>query len=475
MYPLFHLPAVGELLAAVAYTKREVMNQPKPTTRTFTLTTEDIRGFIGQPAANLADLLLKYPDVFALHIEALRDGILTGYSQHEQAQLLKSLDNVSRIHIVQSLPIAEVLPVEGQIQIAVPDSVNFVSGPEPVIDSTIRADVELIRMAVALGMSREAQLWCIVRQAVRESGKNYLLKSDLPGLLKRYGVKCDERTLRRWRADAHDHHFLINGRDRVRLIGYDDVSKSLTRAARAAEMPDLISTNRPGQRRDMYIDVASSSLIEWEANVYAAWLASRNNPTIARSTLARLFNRDSSVLRQWEEIAGITIVQNWGHYVSEFSDHVPQGESGELREDVHEYVIDGGTRWKAQLPNTYVVSTFIRQHPKRGQSRRVARDVLKILESDNPTGDYGQDDSGAAAVVGGLEPLRRMYFEDSPKATASDKARRAAARKGVNSDRWLGVGQPKCGEFQHVYAPDGIQRVTARQCLPKYTPGAYHV
>jgi len=200
---------------------------------------------------------------------------------------------------------------------------DSVQGSEPLTDNAIRLDIELGRTAQGLGDARQIRVWMILEETARKTGKNYVLRAELHSLVQSYGVRCSDRTLSRWLADGHDTYWIVTTGGHVRLIGYNKLAKKLSLRARASGLRDLVATNHPGQRRYMYVNVASNKLAEFEAAIYAAWLASRNNPTIARSTLKSLFNRDLSVLREWEQLAGIQIIENFGHYTAEFSADVP--------------------------------------------------------------------------------------------------------------------------------------------------------
>ena len=154
------------------------------------------------------------------------------------------------------------------------------------------------------------------------------------------------------------------------------VAALLTEMALAAHI-GRIERNRPGTR-EMYVPVAGS-LEQWEAQLYAAWFAYRNNPTISRSELSHLFGRDKTTLRHWEQarLAGqLTVRHNYAQCpnVDEFFQHIPHYATS----------YTAWVRWKGaprkiarirwQLPNTYLVGA-IKQHHKKGQASKVRRRV----------------------------------------------------------------------------------------------------
>jgi hypothetical protein len=156
----------------------------------------------------------------------------------------------------------------------------------------------------------------------------------------------------------------------------------LTQVAQHARIGS--SERNPAGARELYVPVAGS-LETWEAQLYAAWLAYRNNPTISRSALSALFGRDKSVLRRWEQtrLAGlVTVRHNFAQCPNHevFFQHIPQHATsyvawvrwhGRPRQVVR-------IRW--QLPNSYLVGA-IRQHHRKGQAAKVRRRVRVETET----------------------------------------------------------------------------------------------
>lgn len=320
--------------------------------------------------------------------------------------------------------------------------------------NTIAGDPELARLAVGLNEAPQFRLWLVLLQMVRDTNINYVLRADLEAMLRKYGITVSERNLRRWLKHGHGLFWNVTEK-RIYFAGYKTVSIRLVERAVHKKLPDLISTNRPG-KRSMYFDV-SGSLQQFEANVYAAWIAFRENPTIARSTLSALFNREPRILRQWDKSANIDVITNEAQFAPDYFAEVP--EHGYM----YQAALGNGrseTRFRARMVNSYHAPQ-IKQHGKRGQSRRVFHAVGKYLESIESTGKCEQG-RGSNTSTGGLKPTGRRYFADSTK------ARRSAKHKG-DRQRYIALGMNKNQQMVWDYTTDGRQRTTKCEELPIIT------
>lgn len=409
----------------------------------------------------------------ARHVEAfatmrgeydeLRQVVAQYFTGTELLTILQKIDSIEIDHdplLKQGRALgAEIKPFTARIAEAAQSIPLTVATVEQRTQSTtIACDVELARLAVGLKQAPLFRLWMILLQKVRESNNGHVSRADLPALLKSYGVKFSERNLRRWLKKGQGLYWQVDSRTgRIHHTGYKLLSCRLVSYALEIGLPDLVSTNRPGQRRYMYIDVSGDHTIDFEANVYASWLASKNDPSIARDTVAALFNRDPRALRQWDKVAGVQPVANWAQYHSNFSNAVPQDTDGNLREDVVEYTAKSGTQWRAQMVNTYHTPA-IKQHDKRGQSRRVARVVRDLLESIEPAGIYGQGEAESSVSSGGLNPTGRLYFSDHKRA-------RASAKHNGEKPRFIPLGASR-GTTVWDYSPDGILHTELKKLQP---------
>lgn len=274
---------------------------------------------------------------------------------------------------------------------------------EPVLGgetAAFRVDPELGRLCVALHLAPAFRIWVIIRQLVREgSGSGWIERNHLVEALASYRVAITARHLRRVLVSGEDIFWNVT-RKRVYMRSWAHVAASLTRSALLANI-GRVDRNRPGAR-ELYVPV-TGSLDEWEARLYCAWFAYRNNPTISRSELGILFGRDKATFRHWEKtrLGGLLQVRrNYAQCPSyeAFYSHVPHYAT--------EYV--AWVRWKGrpkkvarirwQLPNTYLAGT-VRQHHRQGQAAKVRRLVNGVTET-----------MPAAKRRGGLH---RLYFDQA--------------------------------------------------------------
>ncbi|MEO8396529.1 MAG: hypothetical protein ABI700_26280 [Chloroflexota bacterium] len=248
--------------------------------------------------------------------------------------------------------------------------------------ATLQVDPELGRLCVALHLAAPLRIWVVIRQFVREhDGSGWIERKRLRELLKTYQIVCSDRHLRRILTNGEDIFWNVT-RQRVYMRSWAHLAATLTETALAAHS-GRIERNRPGVR-EMYVPVAGS-LETWEAQLYAAWFAYRNNPTISRSELSALFNRDKTVLRRWEKtrlVGMLTLRHNYAQCpnAEAFFQHIPAYATS--------YV--AWVRWQGrprriarirwQLPNTYVAGAY-KQHHRKGQASKVRKRVNRVTET----------------------------------------------------------------------------------------------
>ncbi len=298
----------------------------------------------------------------------------------------------------QTIPIAK--PPEAQFQaifgvqpVVAPQPLPAASDARPgAQDAHLRVDPELGRLCVALHRAPELRLWVVIRQQVRdEGGSGWIERNCLVEVLKTHQVDCSARHLRRLLALGEGVFWNVT-RERVYMRSWGYVATCLTQAALAAKV-GVIERNRPGVRQ-VYVPVGGS-LEQWEAQLYAAWLSYRNNPTISRSQLSKLFGRDQTILRRWEQrrlVGQLTVRHNFAQCPDHerFFEHIPHYATN--------YV--AWVRWQGkprrvarirwQLPNTYLVGT-IKEHHKKGQAAKVRRRVnaeTEIMPADERRGGW---------------------------------------------------------------------------------------
>ena len=317
------------------------------------------------------------------------------------------------------------------------------SSPTPTASLGVRVDPDLGRLTVALHVASLFRLWVVGRDVVRRgNGSGQVAKASLKDALAAEGVTYSK---------GHFNHLLRQGAGlfwdldhtckRLFLRAPKPVARQLTRRALALDL-GLIDRDPPGVR-DVYLSPAGSHE-QWEAMIYAGWMADRNHPTIARETLERLFRRDQDTLRRWEQQCldeMLTIRKNYAQLAN------PQGEFYDLiPEHAESYLAQ--LRWKGQiteairiywrLPNTYQVQG-IRQHPHKGQASKVRKVVNEEL--DQFSDEQSAENMPAAVMRGGL-PKIKLYFNN-------EKALRRYVRKhGGFGYAWRGENRHGHGMFE---------------------------
>lgn len=297
--------------------------------------------------------------------------------------------------------------------------------PAPACDDVVvRLDPELGRLALGLGRAAELRLWAIARHrsTMQHDGRGWVtveaLKADLDP-----ARAYSKRHLRRLLRAGHGVFWQYSGQ-RVYLAGVQKLAGALARRS-AAECPALIATNIPGRMKDVYLPVGGTHE-QWEALIYAGWLAAKNDPTIARATLAALFNRTAETLGRWEQarLAGVVVVTPG--YAQVMAGDTLDEDSGDqviyIPEGAKAYEDRAGVlhlRW--QLPNTY--RSHIRQHNRKGQGRKVRQAVASSLAGEP-----------LEVMAEGQPRNPRRYYEDV-------KRLKAALRRPGAGVRYLFVGR----------------------------------
>ena len=254
---------------------------------------------------------------------------------------------------------------------------QIVNPPPPPIDyPTLRVDPELGRLALLLDQTQPFRLWLVGRELTREAdGSGQVALADLKAALTRYGITCTERHLRRL-LDSGDGTFWNRDRSRLFLRGWAHIAVQLTTQA-LRRRGSLLERNRPG-RREVYIQVGGGKE-RFAAQLYAAWMLGRGNPTISREALTALFGRDRKTLRRWEMEQLRGVMRPRANFAQcpdweTFYNHIPT-HAVDYRADVRfRRRVQRVRRVRWQLPNTYL-TTDLKEHPRAGQARKVRRAV----------------------------------------------------------------------------------------------------
>lgn len=301
---------------------------------------------------------------------------------------------------------------------------------------TVRVDPELARMTVGLGRSAECRIWAVARHLDRtDSGSGKLSKRVLKTALSDYGIRYTRQHLNQI-LRAGEGVFWNSDRKHIYIRSRQHVARCLTDQA-LAESPDLL-LNKPGVN-EVFISPAGS-LENWNAIIYAGWLAHRENPTISRAVLCKLFNRTPDTLRRWEEqskhvttrknYAQCATVEAWNkvspHTTMTYIARVPDG---------HE------ARFLWQLPNTYKVKG-IKVHRHRGQSKKVRQAVNHQLAQ-------------PAKLWRGGSPVSKLYFDGAKKLRSYLKEHEGVCYL------WRGENRHQHGIFEAT--DNGIAETTAKE------------
>ena len=254
---------------------------------------------------------------------------------------------------------------------------------------TVRCDVELARIALGLHLSNLHRLWLVARAGdVPGSGianRRYLYDA-LPG----FGIDVAPDYYRKLIAAGEGLYWRRQG-DELALVGIQNVAQKLIALAHEDGLDKLFQTNRPGDKRDMYVDVAGD-VEHYEANVYGAWHAAHECPRISRDNLEKLFNRDADTLRNWERKYLKHRIEVRFQYTSTTTPDVHLPPEHAYHEGAH-------TIW--QTVNQYIPH-MVRQHPRRGMSRKVRREANAAVSLIYP-------------AEGHRKKQQRIYFDDAEK------------------------------------------------------------
>ncbi len=232
---------------------------------------------------------------------------------------------------------------------------------------TLRVDPELARIALGLHCASQFRLWIIARHITRSTdGSGKVQKADLKTALRKYHLTYTRQYLNSLLRQG-EGLFWNSNRHTLYLRSGQFVAKQLTQHA-LDTCPDLL-LNKAGVH-DVLLS-PRGKLEQWHATIYAGWLSYRNNPTISRVALEKLFNRTGKTLRQWEQqqlhhivtprknYAQCASTETWNKARPQTTlSYIAQTKSGEQ------------ARFLWQLPNTYCVKG-IRHHRHRGQSPKI--------------------------------------------------------------------------------------------------------
>jgi len=288
------------------------------------------------------------------------------------------------------------------------------------VERSVRYDIELARIALGLTQSPQFQRYLALHDHARETGRQGFTYAEFYALMDAYGIQGTHayhaRMLRKGRGMYWN---IANGM--IYPAGYVNLAHRLVQIAHDTGLHDLYASgNHPGQRRAMYIRV-NGTAADFEGAILASWYHAHNCPTISRYTLSALFNRDRRSLYHMERLAGVTVIYN----EAETTDpaQVPlNDEQTDIRGDVYQTTNKqtGEIIYHFRLANTYQTS-MIRQHSRRGQTRRAAYTFKQWFDSIQlHTSSEGEVADNFSDLVK-LNRSGRIYCADDKAAKRSRK------------------------------------------------------
>lgn len=227
-------------------------------------------------------------------------------------------------------------------------------------------DSELGRLAIAVHMAALLRLWIVAREVSKQlhGGSGWLDDDSLWFAVQEIpGYQITRRHYRRL-IQKGAGLFWSRHNDRLYLIGIAKVAENLTIEAGLRGLSDVIKSNSPGGLKSAYMPI-SGNLEQFESHIYAAWIASKRHTTIARDTLAALFNRTANTLRQWESAHLADTMRIIPNYAIVEDPANPSPADRHFSRRVKRQVY--------QMPNTYI--SRHRQTMRNGQRGKVKQAV----------------------------------------------------------------------------------------------------
>ena len=263
----------------------------------------------------------------------------------------------------------------------------------------IKIDPELARLAVGLNKTGEYFVWCVGHHFFGDPGRTS--RDQLFEKIQSTGVITSRRHLNRLIKQGEGLFWGLDPHGNVYLRGWVKVSDQLTQVARQTH-PQLIQTNLPGARC-VFIAIGDN-LTHFKAQIYAGWLAYRQDPTIARDTLTTLFNCTRTTLRNWERTLGPQLKTAPNYAQTALDPKQNDQIAGYIPSHSYNYVTQQGhirIRWRQ--PNTYHTAG-IREHTHKGQARKARTAAVK-------TAWYQPVELGAPANL--PYPMEKLAFDRS--------------------------------------------------------------
>lgn len=334
----------------------------------------------------------------------------------------------------------------------------------------VRIDPEIGRLAIGLNLAAQHRIWALARHA---GAGGWIGREDLEQQLAALDIAYNTRYLRRLlrHGDGLFWGLACRGR-KIFFRSAAKVGAALVRRAKQANRHELYTTNLPGGR-DVWLPILPD-LIDWEAGIYGAWFAWRNNPEIARETIAMLFGRSVSACRLWEERLGerLSVRPNVAQSTCD--------DPAQLPPHAVQYMNwSKERRYCWRLPNTYIAA--FRVHHHKGSARK--RRELAGYEA------FGQPVEDDMARTPPAKRWKGWWFDRSHRSERRYHSRAGKLMSMIRRDArlkypsgirkrvhfvWRGLNRLERGVFEYVprepphdeISPDWVPKTRADERLP---------
>lgn len=313
--------------------------------------------------------------------------------------------------------------------------------------STVKVDAETGRLAIATSNAPLLLLHAInIRNGSKIAYKAFWRAAAEHGIT--YGSKQRKRLLEQGRGIFWDIDYL------KRVIYLRRPEAALVEQARAIN-PALVASNLPGMKRAVHVPI-TSNLEEWQALLYAGWIASKRITKITRDRQALLFGRTKQTIRRWEREYLTGILKTTHTLAQQKLDN-----SEDINPPEHHYTytvramtpstpqIEKRIAWR--LPNTY--TSKLRLHASNGQRRRILARSKMALQP-------------AHSCEGGLLRNRQLFF------TQPEAAHRTASKQ--TTAVYLLIGRAKNGYIKYEPVTTGAPLTSADERILSMSWGGYH-
>jgi hypothetical protein len=236
----------------------------------------------------------------------------------------------------------------------------------PAINTVIRVDPEMARIAYSAGLYPVYRAWLYLR-ANNPDGSGRVDRETISKIWKQAGIAASDRHIRRLIEQGQGFFWNTSKfqSSRLYLAGIERVASRLITGQ---------TTDKPGGKNpDMLIDL-TGDISQSIARVYAAWIArksGKNGVTISRARLQDLWNVEVKSLLRWEKLAGIEKQSNYAQSNDTSIDKVPAHARLCLHRDNSYFA-----SWR--LPNTYLAKSA--QHKAIGKAQKIRSAVNRRIE-----------------------------------------------------------------------------------------------